>query len=689
MKFKEKVRVILEKLGFTQKFEGKSLSAEEFKTLCEAYQKEYQSTLTDDLAAEKNASEQAEHQKQINSLYAIVQKANQSSDNADDDKKNEGGDDNKKDEGKGDDNKKDEGTQQSDVPQNATFEQLTHAITNLTEKFQKMSQQSAPDKPSETVKANAIPLNGFATNTKYLFGIEHSMFDMKKRWNQIAANPRLASVSDPDNEEEYSMAFRRETMSYARSLQQRYKYLQVRNHLSDRKALASGQFATDYAGVDNAGLGDQFVVLRQDALIARILDLRDLTQYFPVRYGIQDRDILFNAFFEEVSQGYQTGDIYKGGMKLENEMGYVDDAMIKVQFGPMKEIERKYIAYLNREGSDPIKWSMIEFCLFNLLKKAQEEQNIRRMRGIYVKPETGVPSSYLNAGTGIWYTLLRYIHDYSIKPFADVSYRSYTSADMLDCVKEFVSDVKTHLVEGMKIDDHVLYLNENHLDWWLANCRSTYGRDLDFTGPNSYKNHVPDSDVQIKWLPYEGQSCWMFMDIPGNLQFVEYIPGEMLAVKMEDQMEMVRAWSTWKEGCGAAFTGRKFDTKTAMDENDYEFQQIFTNLPVIPIVDQVDAKKGFWFMTDADTTIESVADIVNPKKGVAYCIEIGEKSAKMPKITKGSKFSGITADWIPTQEGDYIMVILDHDGNFRELERRVGGKRAINKAVQPNVPGGR
>ena len=259
---------------------------------------------------------------------------------------------------------------------------------------------------------------------------------------------------------------------------------------------------------------------------------------------------------------------------------------------------------------------------------------------------------------------------------------------MLDAVKAFISDVKTHLPEGMKIDKHVLYLNENHIDWWLANCRTTYGKDLDFTGPNSYRNHVPDSEVQIKWVPYEGQSCWMFMDVPGNIQFIEYLPGEMLAVKMEEQMEMVRGWSTWKEGCGAAFTGRKFDTKAAMDKNDFEFQQIFTNIPAAAIVDKVDGKKGFWHITDASTTATAITDIENAKAGVAYCIEIGE-GEKFPKITKSGKFANITADWTPTQETDYILVILGKDGNFRELERRMGGKRAINKEVQPNVPGGR
>ena len=182
----------------------------------------------------------------------------------------------------------------------------------------------------------------------------------------------------------------------------------------------------------------------------------------------------------------------------------------------------------------------------------------------------------------------------------------------------------------------------------------------------------------------------MFLDIPGNLQFVEYLPGEMFAVKMEEQMEMVRAWSTWKEGCGAAFTGRKFETKAAMDDNDYEFQQIFTNLPATVIGAEINGANGFWQITDGTTTATTIDDISNAKAGVAYCIEIGKGDTKHQlAIAKSDKFANITAAWSPTQVGDYIMVILGKDGKFRELERRVGGKRTVNKAVQPNVPGGR
>ena len=255
MNFKARLNKILEKLGFTKKFENKSLTAEEYKTLCEAYQKEFQSTLMDDLAAENSADEEAEHQKQINSLYAIVSKASKSKDdNSDGD--GDGGD------GDDDEGKKNENSQQNaDAPQNVSYEQLAKAVSELAENMRKMAQSTAPDKPAAHVTAPSIPVNGFESNDSYLFGIEHSMFDMKKRWNKITANPALASVSEPDEESD-GKAFRKESMAFAKSLQQRYKYHQSRNELGDAKALASGQFATNYSGVDNAGLGDQFVILQ-------------------------------------------------------------------------------------------------------------------------------------------------------------------------------------------------------------------------------------------------------------------------------------------------------------------------------------------------------------------------------------------------------------------------------------------
>lgn len=662
MNFKEKIATVLEFLHLKQKFEDKTLSQEEFNTIVAEYQKKYQTTLKDDLAAEENvrrSTEQAaEMQTMLNSIQSVISDINPSDDGRTDEPK-----------------------------QNATYAGIIEGLNNLGACLKTLAEKPAEDVPGQTVVASPLNINGFGNTAEYLFGVEHPLFSMKNRWNKIAANPRIITSMPEVDEQVDGVAFHRAACDYAKSLKERYQYLQ-QNKMLDASALAEGKYATNYEGVANAGVGDQFVVLRQDAIIARVLQARDLTQFFPVAYGYQDRGLVFNALFDEVSQPYQPGEVFKGGMTIENQMGYVDDAMIKMEWGPMKELERKYIGYLNKEGSDPIKWTMIEYQLLNTLKNAQVEQNKRRMRGIYVSPEKGKPSPYLNSSTGMLYTLLRYVHQYDIKPHTDAEYRSYTQATMLPAVQEFIADVHSSISEDMDLDEHCIYLNKTHQAWWIKNVRSTYGKDTDFTGSMGALQVVPDTTVRIIWLPYLGQLPFMMLHQPGNIQFLENVPGEMMAIKMQEQMEQVRAWSTWKEGCAASYTGRRFDSREAMDNNAYEYQQIFINLFASTITDKVDGKNGFWHITDETTSKDTYTDIANAKAGVAYCIEAGV-SNHLPKIAKSGKFQNLSEAFTATAVGDYIMVILGSDGNFRELERCVGGKRTINKELQPNVPGGR
>ncbi len=100
----------------------------------------------------------------------------------------------------------------------------------------------------------------------------------------------------------------------------------------------------------------------------------------------------------------------------------------------------------------------------------------------------------------------------------------------------------------------------------------------------------------------------------------------------------------------------------------------------------VDASKGFWQITAANTEAKAITDITNAKAGVAYIIECGA-TENATTIAKSDKFADITAAYAPTKVGDYIMVILNSKGNFLELERQVGGVRKVNAALQPNIPG--
>lgn len=685
MNFREKLQSVLQKLGLTAQAKANALTSEQWNSIVDAYKKEYQTNLKDDMDAENPpeattetaaiTDEDAAAALQI--LNAIVDPSVEQPTNVSTEApvtapvattENQP-------------------TQQpvaTAAPSAGPFTAMAKRVATL---FNQMAATTTQDKPLAVITSQPnLCFQGPGTTAKHLYGIEDAMFSMDKRWNKLAVNP--ASVTgDPTAAD--SKLFLDEVQAYTSSLKERYNFLK-QNNMLDAKRLAAGEFSTNYDGLADAKVGNQYVILRQDALIARVLAKRDLTAFFPVRYGVQDHDLVFNAFFTEVSQAYQSGEIFKGSMKIEPEMGYVDDCMIKLKFGPMKDLERTYLAYLNKEGSDPIKWSMIEFNVLNSLEVAQVEQNKRRMRGIYVKPETGVAGSYLTAGTGIIYTLVRYFHELKLKLHDAAEYRSYTSANFLDVVQAFIQEIQMSVTEDMDLDSHCIYLNKLHQPWYIKNVREAYGKDTDFSGTNGALSIVPDTNIRIIWLPYMGPTnTLMFLQQPGNLQFLEYVPGEMLAMQGEQRMELVQWWSTWKEGTSAAFTGRKFATKAALDANGYEWQQIFMNKPATSMdadATTVDATKGFWHITAANTAAKAITDITGAKAGIAYVVECGNVT-NATTIAKADKFSSITEAYTPTAVGDYIMVILDSTGKFLELERCVGGTRTINAALQPNIPG--
>lgn len=312
--------------------------------------------------------------------------------------------------------------------------------------------------------------------------------------------------------------------------------------------------------------------------------------------------------------------------------------------------------------------------------------------GIYVHPETGKPGHYLNSSTGVVYSLVRYAHEFKLKIHDSSDYMGYTENTFLETVQDLLEDIKLAITEDYTVPFNKLsvILNDNHKLWWKKNCRAKYGKDMDFTGPDSMLNKVPDIDTPIIWLPNLGTLPLILVQEPGNLQCIEYLPGEMLALQFERAMETYKTWSVWKEGTAASFVGIKFASKALMDANNFLRQRIFMNKPASFVADgatTINGATGFWFVTQANAAATALTDISNARAGVAYIFENGN-TTNATTIAKSGKFSEITAAYTPTAVGDYIMLVLNVDKTkFLELERTVGGVRTINAALQPNVPG--
>ena len=623
MNFKEKLAKILQKLGLQERASRKELTPEDAEMIAKSWKEEYGSDFAADSAAWKETEAKAAA---YDSLMAVVAELFATQEPGKESPSEEMG-------------------------------KVIESIKGLKEDVRTLAAKAQPDVPETTV-SHEVKVFGRAHTATHVFGIEHPMFSMDRRWNRITRYGR--QLEDPSAEDKN--AFMEEFQKYSRSLSKRYAELYQMGVITPGKL---GE--VDYSSLKDAGLGEQFLVRRQDALIARILMIPTLDDIFPRRSNIQDGEVLTNVFFGEFSQAYQAGEVSKGSVDFKPELAKVHDAMFKYLFESLKWIETQYIGYLNTSGSDPVKWNMIEWLVLNIATKLQQERNYRVVNGFRIDPVKGEIAHANFAAFGVIYRLYSYVEGRKVLPFTEDEVNDYTSANIGDVFEEMTAKVASVLDN---LQDFALYANKNHEPWFKAWYNAKYGGNADYTG---VQNKVPNYDARIIWVPNMGQSKLMWITLPGNILQLENVPGEMTSIRFEQRLESVWAYSVWKEGVGAAFAGKQMADDEAFKASDRRDQLIFMNMPMDKLAADAttaDAAKGPVFRTSADNTkATALTDITGAKTGVVYIIECGG-AANATTIAKSGKFDGLTAAWEPKAAGDYLKVYWNGE-KFVEVERKV------------------
>lgn len=637
MTIREQINGILAKLGFADKVKA-GLSDEELQQVTSEYKAQYNADLKDDLAKMKDDEEKA-------AAFNAIKEALKGVATEEETEKNE--EPNPSDPNKDPD--KDEEEQPS-AEAAEVVKQVNKVLSDnkaLKEENEKMARQAQEDKPEATVRPTRA-LAGMTTAT-HLFGIEHEMFSLDKVWNKITA--KGSALMESYNAKKVMKDLEAAVSNYGQDLAVRMKELQGMGMLNVVALTTEGTI--DYSGLSDANLGDQYVVRRMDALIAQILMLPNLTDIFPMRSNIQDKDLLTNAFFGEFSQSYQPGEISKGSMELQPEMATVYDAMFKYLFESFKGIERTYLGYLNTSGSDPVKWNLIEWMILKIAQALKNEQNTRLILGHRIEPVKGENASYMFASTGLVHKIFDYVSENKLLPMDDAVYNNYTKANIGDAMEAFVEDVAD--VYPLEVKNFTLYINSKHKAWYKAWYRNKYGKDLDFTGPQLM---LEEHEVPIKFIPNMGNLKLMLLTQPGNFQTLEDKPGEMFKVAFEQHLEAVWSWSNWKEGISATFVGKTFKDRASLVANNYANQFVFINYPVTEIAADattVNGRVDFLFRTGENSNATAITDITNAKAGVVYRIECGSIT-NATTIAKADKFADLTDAWNPTAVGAWIKV---------------------------------
>lgn len=280
--FKKQFQQIINSLGLMQKAKDRQLTKEDWESISDSYKETYGVDFYEDMQQAKEKAGEAdrlskEHAQALEILNAMEE--------------NTGSD-------------KESGDLLEKMNKFAAgMQKISKENADLKAALDAMASAAVPDVPVATVQKR-LSVFGPGSTEKHLFGIENPLFDMSKRWNKISANPAFALTSDPDEDTD-GPAFQSEVRNFGKSMAARYRYLKE-NKLLDPKKLNEG-FGFDTADLSNAGLGDQYVVLRQDALIARIQTLETVLSYFPPPFGYSGQGTDDERFLQQILSGISAG----------------------------------------------------------------------------------------------------------------------------------------------------------------------------------------------------------------------------------------------------------------------------------------------------------------------------------------------------------------------------------------------
>lgn len=426
-------------------------------------------------------------------------------------------------------------------------------------------------------------------------------------------------------------------------------------------------------------LGAFYRIRWQDRLQSFLVQLPTIETIFPLESGYQDLATLINIWLGEFSQADNTIDsdfdnVTKGQYEFDSETLRMFSVMFVHKFRNLKELERTWIGSLNREGSQVIKWSFIEYILAETAKKLHNERELRRINGVRRDPNVNEPGRAMEAADGLYEFIRKKVDGhmdinkqkvvYQIKPFelgeiteANIGEKFFEGTGMIPAVYRDSGQL-------------ALYVPSYMIVWYHKYNELHYGVNQDYKANLMYVKEYPS--VKLIPVPNADNHQRIIWTMQGNIKCFEHVPGEMTRFNIEQQDWTLKVWSNWKESVWARAVGFKYTKKADMD---YSRQMIFCNELDRPSSSFMDAEKDknpsvalhTSVQTVANTTLLNITDIEGAEVGRAVTIKCGSVD-KGVKITKSEKFSLLTADWEP-KVGDTIQLMKRADGKFIEIAR--------------------
>ena len=416
-----------------------------------------------------------------------------------------------------------------------------------------------------------------------------------------------------------------------------------------------------------------------------LVKLPTIETIFPLESGYQDLATLVNIWLGEFSQADNTigsnfDNVTKGNYDFGTETLRMFSVMFAHKFQNLAQLEKTWIGSLNREGSDPLKWSFIEYLLAETAKKLHNEREMRRVNGVRKNPNPNQPGRAMEAADG-FYEFIRKKVDGHIDNTPDGG----TTGKVVYQIKPFA--LPDHIRSTGNV---VCYIPAPLVPWYHKYNEAKYGLNQDYKANIMHVKEYPN--VRLVPVPNADNHHRIVWTLDGNIKCYEQKAGEMLDFRIEQQDWSLKVWANWKESIWAESVGYKYTNPAEMDGsrqliwcNDYDRPDDFF------VEGQPDANPSAVLhnsiVTGYNKQVKEIDDIEGAKVGEVVNIKCGPDGDNGVTIKKAGKFDLISEEWTP-KTGDVISLMKRADGKFIEIGRRTAAASAYmfpNDATAPSV----
>ncbi len=446
----------------------------------------------------------------------------------------------------------------------------------------------------------------------------------------------------------------------------------------------------------------------KDRIQSFLVELPTITKIFKTESGHQDLETLVNLWLGEFSQADNSAHsefskVTKGSYEFQHETLRMYGVMFAHTFASLKDLEKSWIGYLNREGSNPVKLSFIEYLLVETAKKLHNEREQRYINGVRKEPDPNKPGRAMEAADGVYEYIRKRVDGhidftpnggtlgktvYQIKPF---NLPKITEGNIGEVFYQGTSMIPSVFRDTGKI---CLYIPSWMLPIYHRYNEAHYGKNKDYEAGINYVKEFPA--VKIIALPNADNHHRIFWTIEDNIKTFDQVPGEMFKFTLEQEDWKIKVWSNWKESTQAEVVGYKYTDPLEMDGsrqliwcNDYDRPDTYF------LESDRDANPSVLLhscvVTVANSEEFTITDIADAKVGQLISLKCGVDGEYGVKIEKTEKFSLLSSAWTP-KKGDVINLIKREDGKFIEVSRvaaSAGSFQFNADETTPSLKGGR